>query len=193
MSRPSLIFYLAIVAASSANAFTVSISDTRSTTHLHLVPEQGQQLVAAFEASSIHNDEDEDGIQVKRSAEAKSSLLMAKPKGFVSRIFSIPGAIMGRHPAAAPALVDLPREEKSGDDVVLYPIVGFQFVRGGQHALPTTTNASCRISKQPDEEVYGWFTKACSLDSIYSDTYCEEPKTKVLFESPQLDTTEEAM
>ena len=85
---------------------------------------------------------------------------------------------MGRHPAAEPALVDLPiaREERDSDDVVYYPIVGFQFVNGGQRVLPTTTNASCRIKYMPDQQVYGWYTTACRLGSIYSDSYCDEPK-----------------
>lgn len=198
MSRStSLALCLALAAASSSSveAFSVPRSEaSRTTTHLCLLPEQGKQLMAAFEASCDRNDEDSDVIQVKSLlSEEENTTTKVPKKNFVSRIFSIPGAIMGRHPAAAPALVDvkMPREEKEGDDVVLYPIVGFQFVNGGQQVLPTTTNVACRLSKQPNEELYGWFTPSCPLNSIHSDAYCDEPQ--VLIEAPESGTTEESM
>ena len=139
-SRLALLIFA--LAASSSEAFTASPSrTTSSSTQLNLVPAQGKQLVAAFEAGVEHQKH-------PGTEEEKPIGVIAKPasaaKAFVSRIFSIPGAVMGRHPAAEPALVELPTVATEGDndDVVLYPIVGFQFVNGGQQVLPTTTNAA---------------------------------------------------
>ena len=151
-----------------STGFTVPTTNAPVSTRLQLVPEQGKQLVAAFEAESASPHH-----HVLNTADERPIGLVAKSSAFVSRIFSIPGAIMGRHPAAEPALVEF----EPTDDVVLYPIVGFQFVKKGQQVLPTTTNVSCRLAtRAPDEEVYGWYTTACRLDSIYSDTYCDDPK-----------------
>ena len=127
-TRLALVIF--VLAASSIEGFTVrrEASHKVCTTTLNLVPAQGKQLVAAFEAESASPQ------QHPGTAEEKPIGLIAKPasraKAFVSRIFSIPGAIMGRHPAAEPALVDLPvvasaGTERDTDDVVLYPIVGF--------------------------------------------------------------------
>jgi hypothetical protein len=153
----------------------VTAHTTRSTV-LNLVPEQGKQLVAAFTAASV-----------KKEAAATTSTIHdddnKKPGvAFVlSSIFSIPGAILGRHPAAA--LVDVPREQLPRDrrheDVVLYPVVGFRFVKGAtgmsSNVLPTISKPACQLLHVPNQELYGWFTPACPLDNIYSDTYCNEP------------------
>jgi len=94
---------------------------------------------------------------------------------------------MGRHPAAAPALLEMPREfattkaELDGNDVVLYPLVGFRFVPdqdkpGATKVLPSmVSNPSCRITCMQDQDVYGWFCPSCPLESIFSDNYCDAP------------------
>lgn len=175
-TRLALVILALAASSSSVDAFTVTRTTnhvsptTSSSTKLQLVPEQGKQLVAAFEAGCAEHHEH------PGTAEETPIGTMDAAKSFVSRIFSIPGAIMGRHPAAEPALVELPASRKTDNDVVLYPIVGFQFVNGGQQVVPTKTNAACRINNLKDQEVFGWYTTSCRLNSIYSDTYCDEPK-----------------
>ena len=252
--QPSLATWVLVAAAlCPAQAFsnpplhptTPTIASTSSSTQLHLVPEQGNQLAAAFNAASAAAEEEAKHKQRAKDAAAaaqheahspfgntattatatnnKKKLSTAeetslgslttntkKPsaaKAFVSRIFSLPGAIMGRHPAAAPALVDIPREQLSSfislsssnrgdgsskDDVVLYPLVGFQFVSSSSDGgagdgnngvvvkvLPTQSNPACRITTVPDQELFGWYCTACPLESIYSDTYCDAPKVMI--------------
>lgn len=159
---------------------------------LNLVPEQGKQLVAAFTAASVK----------KEAAATNTSVVIHdddKKPGValvLSSIFSIPGALLGRHPAAA--LVDLPREQLPRDsrheDVVLYPMVGFRYVKGATgmscNVLPTISKPACQLLHVPDQELYGWYTRACPLDNIYSDTYCNEPQ-QTLMESKPNDETDD--
>ncbi|CAB9522168.1 expressed unknown protein [Seminavis robusta] len=182
MMRSSRLTLVALaLALCEVDSFTATHTTTTTgrnkNTQLDLVPAQGAQLAAAFTVAC------EKKIPPAATADETSISLLAKTKAKMSRIFSIPGAIMGRHPAAAPALLEFGAlvvdKEEVVDDVVLYPLVGFQFVKGKNGdavVLPTQSNPSCRISNLPDQEVYGWYCTACRLDSIYSDTYCEEPK-----------------
>lgn len=238
----SLVVAAAALCPSPAQAFSVSppllatataVTAATSTTQLHLVPEQGNQLAAAFNAAAAAAADGEADASraaaLEKVAEHKAhspfgdasttritntatvgdegpiTLLTrststtmtatkkaSAAKAFVSRIFgALPGAIMGRHPAAA--LVDIPREhlssfltstENSDDDVVLYPLVGFRFVHtdddddsgGAVKVLPTASNPACRIMTVPDQELFGWYCTSCPLESVYSDAYCDDPK-----------------
>ena len=180
-----------------------------TTTRLRLVPEQGSQLVAAFHALTADiaeqltlDEETRHKLVTTKEAAANASnkinittevdpekalaggLVASAARTVVSRIFSIPGAIMGRHPAAAPTILDGfdtqgivgSRDSTPDNEVVLYPIVGFQFVQVDPQTvrvLPTVSNPSCRIFNKDDQELYGWFSSACRLESFDSDHYCD--------------------
>ena len=158
MNWHSSIFYLALVVVLvSANAFSPSSSRVSSTaTKLHLTPEQGPQLVAAWNAACSHKDDEGNyHYEEVHHQEKEKSANLKSARGFVSRVFSIPSSVIRRPP----------HPEETGCDVVYYPIVGFQFVKGHSRVLPTTSHATaCQLpSSLP---VYGWFTP-CEDPSLH--------------------------
>ncbi|CAB9523193.1 expressed unknown protein [Seminavis robusta] len=180
-------------ACSSVESFSVlSSRPTRSSsTRLNLVPEQGKQLEAAVTAAYAKAEEE--------SSSSSTATLTPPPcpkkrlssaRAFVSRVFSLPSVIRGHpHPKLEglseddAALETTTWEWQDGpqDDVVLFPLVGFQFVQDAPNhygVLPSSTacNPSCRLrTNAADEEHVGWFSKACHLQNLYADNYCEEP------------------
>lgn len=160
--------YLALVVLlATANALAPSFTRVSSSkTKLYLTPQQGSQLVAAWNALSSHQDDDENYHykEIHRDEETKFKALKAV-RDFMSRVFSLPSNMIRRDKAVGHA------------DVLYYPIVGFHFVRGHSRAFPTTAcTAVCHLpSSHP---VYGWFTPACELD-LYSDNYCQDPSSSL--------------
>ena len=119
--------------------------------------------------------------------------LSQSARSFVSRVFSLPSHIIRGHPH--PSLEGLSSASSSAssgeedsfdwdtaspdDDVVLFPLVGFQCDQDGPNhyrTLPSKSNAACRLrpAGSEEEKVVGWFSKACHLD-LFGDHYCEEP------------------
>lgn len=146
--RSSTLYLVLVVILASANAFSPSLKVSSTATKLHLTPEQGPQLVAAWNAACSHEDYDGDyHYEETHHQEEEKSTNVKSARGFVSRVFSIPSNMIRRHP----------HPEEEGFDVVYYPIVGFQFVKGHSRVLPTTAHATvCQLpSTLP---VYGWFT-----------------------------------
>ena len=161
-----------------AKTTTSATTTTRtSSSTLSLVPSQGSQLEAAFNAACCNKnavDDDDDDDDYYRDSSSTTSLsattttTIAPPappalrtqaltaaRAFVSRVFSKPSSLL--HPL----------EE---EDVVLYPIIGFRLCasssssdKKGLVALPTISNASCRILPL-HQQVYGWYSPACHLD-----------------------------
>jgi hypothetical protein len=162
-----------------------------SSSSLQLVPEQGSQLVAAFNAAAtaaadhkkqggyenVTGGKEEFAELNDFIAGEGTSVIGSRPaavasaaRAFVSRVGSILSDYFWRE------------GEKEGDDVVLYPIVGFKFVQDEPNhfrALPTQSNPSCRIVNHVEQELYGWYCTACGLDSIFSEHYCEQPDNDV--------------
>jgi hypothetical protein len=120
---------------------------------------------------------------------------LAASRSFASRIFHLPSSAIKKHPH--PTLEGLkensgngqngvfpysfnpqrPSAEGQQGDVVLYPIVGFRFCQGSEgpiRALPTKSNAACRLPANRHEELFGWFSPACKLD-LYSEDVCHAP------------------
>ena len=177
---------------------------------LHLTPQQGKQLVAAYEVECTRQrpvSDDEDRIDgpgpiLGGSSTPSSTDKLASARSFVSRVFSIPSAVIKRHPRqsdedltmlsassqeATPfeALISLPKSlaqfasnnEHEDDDVVLYPVVGFRFfmVDGKPSVVPTSSHPACRlVPKQHEQEVFGWWTQSCKLD-LYAEDPCQKP------------------
>jgi len=138
-------------------SFTAAPQSRPSLSALNLVPEQGCQLAAAWEAAATHlHDEPEEVPHLTPTAAARK---------FVSRIFSLPAK---HHP---------PPQEKVGE-VVYYPIVGFHYTLESCKPLPPmnpfSTSASCRIPSA-SETLYGWFSPACQLGHPEEDGYLSEP------------------
>ena len=164
--------YAALLALSSlttTDAFAVGPTpQPRASSALSLIPGQGNQLVAAYNAASCHEKGDVATAPVEEETDSSAS----HSRSFVSRVFSLPAAVISRHPHS---------HKETTDDVVLYPIVGFQFfhdANGDCIPLPTTSHAACRIRRpSQEEELVGWFSPACNLDMFTEDEdACHEPK-----------------
>ena len=176
----SLFRLLLVTTALGATAFTPLCPDRPTATKLNLLPSQGCQLAAAWNAANP----DEDGFRRRRndendghndnktgerlagdvagvgdSTKTPSSGPKRTARDLVAHLFSLPSAIL--HPS-----------EEEAEDAVFFPIVGFKFFPDHKRAVPTAVSASCRIHRYANEEVYGWFSPACFLGSIHSDNYC---------------------
>jgi hypothetical protein len=125
----------------------------RPNSALNLIPEQGVQLVAAWEAASTHLHDEHHQVTAAHAA-----------RTFAAHLFSLPATLLHPHP-----------QEQIEKDVTYYPIVGFQFVADSPKPLPTMRRGiACRIPNT-SEEVYGWFAPACRLSHPDSDDYGKEP------------------
>jgi hypothetical protein len=156
--RSSTLYLALVVFLASANAFAPPLKVSSTTTKLHLTPEQGSQLVAAWNAACSHKDDDGNyHYEEIHHHQEEKSMNMKSARGFVSRVFSIPSSMIRRHPHPKEEGFDHPHPKEEGFDVVYYPIVGFQFVQGHSRVFPTTAYATaCHLpSTLP---VYGWFT-----------------------------------
>jgi hypothetical protein len=133
---------------------------------LNLLPGQGNELVAAYNAATFQENEQEEDQAVPVTLEMdhpKDDRASAAARSFASRLFSLPSTLIKR---------------SQNYDVVLYPMVGFKFVHHEDKfiALPTKSHMSCRLpSARNDEEVYGFFSPACSLD-LYATDISQDPK-----------------
>ena len=147
----------ALQEVSQAEAFAaLPQTNTASTSALNLLPSQGNQLVAAYNAISVENT---DTAPIKVDKDVSDS---SNKKNFLTRVFHLPPI---KHPG-----------QKKEDDVVYYPMVGFRFFDGIDSVFPTTSHVSCMMptKKQKEEEVYGWYSSSCKLD-LFSENVCENP------------------
>jgi len=197
----------------STTTSTVPSGSRSTSTALSLVPEQGNQLVAAFYASTASASATTEGTATPRTT--ATAVVVEEEDGDTNdshkpSIFSRLALLLPKRNAAASEqaahaihLSDLMpwdrlvhHKETTKDDekeAVLYPIVGFRFVAthddsNNDHApvpqehirvLPTSSHPSCRLVRNelPPQQVYGWYSPVCPLDSIFSDTYCDKPQS----------------
>jgi hypothetical protein len=143
----------------------------RTFTSLSLLPTQGSQLEAAYNAQCFQrfseDDEDSDGDCIFATATPPRPI--ASARAFVSRVFSSPSSRL--HPDEESILssvkFDHHRNDNDDDDVVLYPIVGFCLMQDADvvRALPTVSRPACRIAPPQErmERLYGWFSPACRV------------------------------
>lgn len=169
----TLAFLCAAFAARTANAFGV-FAPRAGNTALHLLPTQGNQLVAAS-SSAYDGEHDEDHhhpVKTTSKVEAvkQQRSAIAAARSFAAAVFSLPSSLLHPHPA------------KEIPDEVLYPITGFQYVLdqpGHCRVLPTVSNPSCSLP-QKEQPIYGWYSPACRLDSTLDDeTYAAHPKDEL--------------
>lgn len=209
----ALTVVLAASTSTGASAFAPAGQGRASSgTALNLVPTQGPQLAAASSAAfaragsavSVETTTAKPSDPAIVNAAADAPLIevsfetpteAAAARGLVARLFSLPSIVRGSAGAAAAAghpemAIDIPSlsferdgSEEKGDDVVLYPIVGFRWVKdgdGNSRVLPPMEcNAACSLpNNNKEEEVHGWFSKACKLGSPHGsdEEYCSSPK-----------------
>ena len=162
----------ALATVSVCGGFTVAPKTrAESSSARYLVPEQGCQLKAAWEAASASHHYDHFGKESSSAMAMDHHIHPASPasaaRAFVSHLFSLPSTLL--HPHSSEVA-----------DVVYYPIVGFHYTLLSSKPLPTTafpTAAACRIPPPPtSERLYGWFSPGCHLNHPDSDDYLEEPK-----------------
>jgi hypothetical protein len=141
----------------------------RTFTSLSLLPTQGSQLEAAFNAQCFQrfSEDDEDSNDGDCIFEvATPPRPIATARAFVSRVFSSPSSLVHPHeePIFSPVKFD---HRNDDDDVVLYPIVGFCLMQDADvvRALPTVSHPTCRIAPPQErmERLYGWYSPVCRL------------------------------
>jgi hypothetical protein len=193
---------------------------TTTTTRLSLLPEQGNQLAAAYNAAASidhkqpiveHTAADEEAHQEQEQQQEEEDntshwRAISTSKSFLNRLFHKPSATKQLDSNDSNTAETATQKFHLGtflhnlshpnynhnkeDEIYLYPIIGFQFVKGCQDALPTLSHASIRIptKTQKEEEVVGWYTKCCKLD-LFSDDVCHSPTSTTIL--PKDDDDEE--
>jgi len=143
---------------------------------LNLVPGQGNQLVAAYNAATCRKEtEDNLAEQIVSATNAEDEeTALDHTRTFVQRAFSLPSHMRHPHPKIEGG-VDVAEKKV---DIVRFPLVGFTFCRNGDRVvpLPTQSNVSCRLPStyQKNQEIFGWFNPVCKLD-LYSEDPCHAP------------------
>jgi hypothetical protein len=153
--------------ASTADAFAFATTQRATTAQRHasipvalnLMPDQASDLVAASLAAYSARDEVAPAAVLNKHAATAARAL-------AYRVFSLPSSLIKRHPH--PKSEGLPASTTTTTtptsfpqrDYVLYPVIGFRYVRDSPDhctALPTVSSvASCRLPSR-NEPVYGWF------------------------------------
>jgi hypothetical protein len=181
--RRQLSLLLVLAACTATRAFVMNVATLGAgETRLHLLPTQGNQLIAA---STVVYDEESTGTSSTVAApsdqgdadrsdrETKSYYSTAK-RSMATAARSLVNAVVQS---------TLPHTAKENDEV-LFPLTGFTLIRDKPdhyRVLPTTTNPSCRLpSCTRDEILYGWFSPACPLDNFAHDDemYASHPPQK---------------
>jgi hypothetical protein len=152
-------------------------TSTSTTTSLDLIPRQGNQLVAAFNAGTTTTTT----TNTTTSSAQRKQEIATTP--FLQRLLiQIHFQQRPRYgwSDGFPFSSTSPYTKKNGK-ALYYPLVGFQFIsspEGKTCTLPTTSNASCRIhstSAEREEDFYGCFTTSfCPLNWAAYDI-CREP------------------
>lgn len=161
MQRATTVAVLCML-ASQAEAFAPPSLPQHSKTSLNLLPSQGNQLVAAYNAACVEKERTKGAADEAPAADiniVKSVGAIAASKNFLARVFHMPSV---KHPGK--------------QDVVYYPMIGFRFFEGIDTVFPTTCHASCMMPTkgQQEEEVYGWYSSSCKLD-LFSEDVCHNP------------------
>jgi len=158
----------------------------RTWSGLNLVPEQGNQLVAAYTAALSkyqENHEDEDILEEFDNTDVGST-----NRNFLQRVFSLPSAskkVKVMAPTTTTIITSRPSSSSSCDDpnqeILLFPLVGFTFCRHGNQVvpLPTQSNLACRLPPSKEGDVYGWYSPVCKLNmyAVNEEEYCTAPSS----------------
>ena len=172
--------FLAFYAVYTAEGFALTNHhNPRAESCRNLLPTQGNQLVEASQTVYPPRtlDDDDEHVTVKTTAATTvpSTATTSTARAFVSRVFSLPSSLIKKHPRAE--LEGLRRDSTTStaaaslsslalhghDDVVLYPVTGFQYIADAPNhcrAVPKVSSAACRLPNHRDEVVYGYFRPA---------------------------------
>jgi hypothetical protein len=174
-STSTLIALLIALTASTSDAFATQRPQRYSAVSMNLIPDQASDLVAASNAAYSPRDDDDDDdnqehdVSHHQTAPAASNKQTPTPtRAFAARVFSLPSSLIKRHPH--PKSEGLPASTTSStspQDFVMFPVIGFQYVRDSPDhctALPTISVASCRLPIR-NEPVYGWFGPVSFLEN----------------------------
>jgi hypothetical protein len=175
--RRQHILLLALLECKATSAFVVNIAALgASETRLHLLPTQGNQLIAA---STVVYDEESTGNSNVAAPRDQGDAIGSSDRETAS-VYSTAKRSMA---TAARSLVNavvqstLPHSKENNE--VLFPLTGFTLIRDKPdhyRVLPTTANPSCRLpSCKRDEILYGWFSPACPLDTFAHDDETYHP------------------
>jgi len=160
--------YCALNLAGQSEAFTAPPLLPQShalPSQLGLVPDQGNQLVAAYNAITTEQENEDGngdpvatGIKVDKAVDQHQKGSLGMARSFLAMVFNLPTV---RHPA---------------EDVVYYPMLGFRFFEGLDTVFPTISHNCCVMptKSQKKEEVFGWFSPSCQLD-LFSENICQNP------------------
>lgn len=176
---------IALFLVGQSEAFTSppasALSHPQRDSRLSLVPDQANQLVAAYNANCVEKKLSPPTESKDMALIAASRIRVSKPannngnnhnggaiaasKSFLARVFHMPSV---KHPAS--------EADEAKRDVVYHPMVGFRFFSGIDAVFPTKSNVSCMMptKTQKEEEVFGWFSPSCQLDA-FSDDICLNP------------------
>lgn len=183
----------AVLLVGNSEAFTTLSSTTQrmsqtSSSSLNLLPDQGNQLVAAYNAFSETQRKESKAAKSKAGAAdtaAAASIGIVKEDWKASTI-AVSKNILSRIMQGPSVLHPLERgssnngnsydNENPNNDVCYYPMVGFRYIAGVDTALPTKSTAACAMptKSQKEEEVFGWFSSSCKLD-LFSEDVCHNP------------------
>ena len=190
----SILFLTLVLAAGKFQAtdgfVPISVNHRSSLLSLQLIPGQGNQLVAAYNAATckkIEDGQEQEANKEEETAGGETIIQLVKPsapskaddepsspasQSLASRIFSLPSALIGNRKSH--------KKSDKNDDIVLYPLVGFKLVHHDEKviALPTKSHVACRlpVSSRKDEDVYGWYSPSCSLN-LYAQDISENPSS----------------
>lgn len=159
-----------------------------------LVPEQGCQL-AAHTAAMLAKKESEARLSLPSSSILSDKTLEEDiietattptnaARELAKRIFNLPSELLRTSVDSNSKDFPFTVIADHQDDEVVYPVVGFTFVKlddNSMKAVPSpNTKASCDIDTLKASRtlpVYGWFSPACRLGEVYTDDekYCGGP------------------
>ena len=132
--------------------------DTDWTSACNLLPTDAEKLVEAANNGGVLPMDDEDELNDKK--EMMISPLTAG-RSLISRLFQLPSNPRTLNSNSDQEMDYYFDDDDDKDDVVLYPIVGFQWFMDENNqcrALPTSQRASCFIPPSTkDMELVGWF------------------------------------
>lgn len=189
------------IASSNPIHASSSSKSRESVQALNLVPSQGCQLAAASAAAlaKLEEEKDESNSHKRDNDSTTASNSNLRPsdatREFVSRLFHLP--FVSGKPSEEVADLKIPGIHHESDtatttggtndhhnDVVLYPIVGFQYVKlqdGSTRGIPTINaspeKATCNFSAMnmsKQQPLHGWFSECCMLGDLFAndDEYC---------------------
>jgi hypothetical protein len=152
-------------------------------TALNLHPEQGSQLQAAWNAAVVKAKQslDEASTAGSMPVVTKGFTIDATSaaRAFVSRVFSIPSVLIGRHPhPSMEGFDDYFPTYSHEKGAILYPVVGFHFVPDSEkhcRVLAKATAPHCRIHDMRNEGLIGWWSAGCYLD-IFDEDIAHAPR-----------------